>query len=173
MRRPKMPKVTDLLLGQTGLALVRDLALLGQIRLALHPQTGVLGQTGDRHVWPNCCTGSPMSYPLPESRPEPLTADSADITDRDTPLQLGRVASVSASSALSAVQLFRLGLARRLPTCCVTSQAGWIIPEQGAPENRRPRLRSESTGDLRLSRRDRRSGSAAVPGLGCSAASRL
>jgi len=50
-----MPKVTDPLLGQTGLAFVRDLALLGQTRLALHPHSGVLGQTGGRDVWPNCC----------------------------------------------------------------------------------------------------------------------
>ena len=104
-----------------------------------------------------------MSHPLPESRPELLTADSADITDRNTPLQLGRVASVSASSA---VLLFRPGLARLSHIYFVASQAGWIIPEQGAPGNRRPRFRSESPGNSWPCRRDRRSGSAAVPGLG-------
>ena len=107
-----------------------------------------------------------MSYPLAKSPAAECTADRADITDSETLSELGHAASVSASSALSAVLLFRRGFARLSPTCCVTSQAGWIIPEQGAPENRRPRLRSESLGNWRPSRRDRRSGSAAVPGLG-------
>ena len=114
-------------------------------------------------------SGSPMRHPLSKSRGAVLTADSADITDRDTPLQLGRAASVSASSVLSAVLLLRPGLSWLLPINCVASQPGCVIPEQGAPENRRPRLRSESPGDWLPTRRDRRSGSAAVPGLGRSA----
>jgi len=106
-----------------------------------------------------------MSHQHPKSRAADLTADSADITDGDNRLQLGHAASVSASSALSAVLLFRPGFARLSSICCAASQSGWIIPYKGAPENRRPRPRSESAGDWRPSRRDRRSGSAAVPEL--------
>jgi len=103
-----------------------------------------------------------MRHSFPKSRAAELTADSPDITDRDTPLQLSHAASGSASST---VLLLRPGVARLSHIYLVASQAGWIIPEQGAPGNRRPRLRSESACDWRHTRRGRRSGSAAVPGL--------
>lgn len=50
-----MQKVIERPLGPTGLAFVRDLAFWGKKRLALHPQSRVLGQAGDRCVGPYCC----------------------------------------------------------------------------------------------------------------------
>jgi hypothetical protein len=113
-----------------------------------------------------------MRYPITKYRPELLTADCADITERNTPLQLGHAASVSASSALSAVLSFRPAFVRLAPICCVASLPGWIIPEQGGAKGRHPRLRSESLGGWRPSRRGGRSGSAAVPRLSRLAAER-